>query len=81
MNHISAGSLDVAYLESGPADGAPVILLHGFPYDVHCYDEASVQLAASGFRCIAPYLRGYGPTRFRSAGIFRSGQQAALGSD
>ena len=81
MNHISAGALDVAYLESGPADGAPVILLHGFPYDVHGYDEASAQLAASGFRCIAPYLRGFGSTRFRSDGTFRSGQQAALGSD
>ena len=81
MKHISAGALDVAYLESGPAGGAAVILLHGFPYDVHAYDQASEQLAARGFRCIAPYLRGYGPTRFRTAATFRSGQQAALASD
>ncbi len=81
MNHIAAGVLNVAYLETGPLDGAPVILLHGFPYDVHAYDAASKHLAAAGMRCIIPYLRGYGPTRFRSADTPRSGQQAALGVD
>ncbi len=81
MKHISAGPLDVAYLETGPADGPPVIMLHGFPYDVHAYDQASARLAAAGRRCVVPFLRGYGPTRFRSPDTFRSGQQAALGSD
>ena len=81
MKHVRSGALDVAYLEQGPADGPPVILLHGFPYDAHAYDDASARLAAAGLRCLAPFLRGYGPTRFLSADTFRSGQQAALGSD
>ena len=81
MNHITAGVLDVAYLETGPADGTPVILLHGFPYDVHAYDAVSQRLAAAGLRCIVPYQRGYGPTRFISPDTLRSGQQAALGAD
>ncbi len=81
MKHVIAGDLDVAYYETGPANGAPVILLHGFPYDAHTYDEAARQLGASGLRCIVPFLRGYGQTRFRSAATFRSGQQAALGAD
>ena len=81
MKHIPAGVLDVAYLDSGPADGAPVVLLHGFPYDVHAYDAVAQRLAAAGLRCIVPYLRGYGPTRFLSVDTPRSGQQAALGAD
>jgi pimeloyl-ACP methyl ester carboxylesterase len=81
MRRIRAGVLDVAYLEVGPAEGAPVILLHGFPYDVHAYDEAAARLGTAGCRCIVPYLRGYGPTRFLSADAPRSGQQAALGAD
>ena len=81
MKRIVAGVLDVAYLETGPADGGPVILLHGFPYDVHAYDEVAERLAAAGRRCIVPYLRGYGPTRFLSFDTPRSGQQAALGAD
>jgi pimeloyl-ACP methyl ester carboxylesterase len=81
MKRIVAGVLDVAYLETGPADGAPVILLHGFPYDVHAYDEVAERLAAADRRCIMPYLRGYGPTRFLSSGTLRSGEQAALGAD
>ena len=80
MKRIEAGDLDVAYLDVGPADGPPVILLHGFPYDVHAYDASAALLAAAGRRCIVPYLRGCGPTRFRSADTFRSGQQAALGT-
>src|SRR5260370_1218954 len=64
-----------------PADGAAVILLHGFPYDVHTFDEVAPLLAADGCRVIVPYLRGYGPTRFLSASTPRSGQQAALGHD
>jgi pimeloyl-ACP methyl ester carboxylesterase len=81
MTHIDAGVLNIAYLEIGPAHGAPVILLHGFPYDVHAYDVIAADLAASGHRCILPYLRGYGPTRFLHAATPRSGEQAALGAD
>ena len=81
MRHVHAGVLDVAYLESGPAEGPPVVLLHGFPYDVHSYDVASEHLAAAGKRVIVPFLRGYGPTRFLSTDTLRVGQQAALGSD
>src|SRR5260370_3950683 len=64
-----------------PADGAAVILLHGFPYDVHTFDEVAPLLAADGCRVLVPYLRGYGPTRFLSAATPRSGEQAALGHD
>ncbi len=81
MKHVQAGDLNVAYLEQGPVDGMPVILLHGFPYDAHAYDIAAARLAQAGLRCLSPFLRGYGPTRFRSGDTFRSGQQAALGAD
>jgi pimeloyl-ACP methyl ester carboxylesterase len=81
MKRILAGPLDVAYAEAGPPDGPAVILLHGFPYDAHAYDAVAEQLAAAGRRCIIPFLRGYGPTRFISAETPRSGQQAALGAD
>src|SRR5262249_36752968 len=81
VKHASAGALDVAYEESGPADGAPAILLHGFPYDIHAYDEVAPLLEARGMRVIRPYLRGFGPTRFASSSTPRSGQQAALGHD
>ncbi len=81
MKNVNAGLLNVAYLESGPADGPAVVLLHGFPYDVHSYDTAAEQLAANGRRVIVPYLRGYGPTRFLRSETPRVGQQAALGSD
>ncbi|TPW76134.1 alpha/beta fold hydrolase [Schumannella soli] len=73
--------LDIAYLEHGPADGPAVVLLHGFPYDVRAYDEVAPTLAASGLRVIVPWLRGYGPTRFRSAKTLRSGEQSALAQD
>ena len=81
IKHIDAGVLNVGYVEMGPASGWPVVLLHGFPYDIHAYDEVAPQLAAEGARVIVPYLRGYGPTRFLSAATPRSGQQAALGAD
>jgi len=81
IKHIDAGVLNVAYVEAGPASGWPVVLLHGFPYDIHAYDEVAPQLAAEGARVIIPYLRGYGPTRFLSSATPRSGQQAALGAD
>jgi len=74
-------TLDIAYEEHGPADGAPVILLHGFPYDPRCFDEVAPALAADGNRVLVPYLRGYGPTRFLSPATLRSGEQAALGDD
>lgn len=81
LNHIEAGVLNVAYYEEGPADGWPVVLLHGFPYDVHAYSQVTPLLVAQGARVITPYLRGYGPTRFLSPDTPRSGQQAALGYD
>ena len=76
-----AGVLDVGYQDSGPANGKPVILLHGFPYDVHAYDEVTPLLVSEGCRVVTPWLRGYGPTRFLSDATLRSGQQAALGHD
>ncbi len=81
LKTIEAGVLQIAYLETGPANGQPAILLHGFPYDVHCFDQVVPLLADQGLRCIVPYLRGYGPTRFLSAQTLRSGEQAALGAD
>ena len=81
MKPIRTATLDIAYEESGPAAGRPVILLHGFPDDVHAYDGVAPPLAALGWRVFVPYLRGYGPTRFLDAGTPRSGQQAALGRD
>ncbi len=79
--HIRAATLDVAYEESGNPSGAPVFLLHGWPYDPRCYDEVLPALAAAGCRVIVPYLRGFGATRFLSAETVRSGQQGALGND
>src|SRR5229473_5790484 len=73
--------LEMAYEEHGPEDGAPVILLHGFPYDARTFDEVAAPLAADGCRVLVPYLRGYGPTRFLSDKTPRSGEQAALGHD
>ncbi len=73
--------LEIAYEEHGPPDGAPVILLHGFPYDPRCFDEVAPPLAADGHRVLVPYLRGYGATRFLSNTTPRSGEQAALGHD
>jgi pimeloyl-ACP methyl ester carboxylesterase len=81
MKSVDAGVLNVAFLECGPADGKPVILLHGFPYDVHAYDEVAPLLASQGCRVIVPWLRGYGATRFRSPETPRSGQQAAIAHD
>ncbi|MGW6197670.1 alpha/beta fold hydrolase [Kribbella sp. NPDC055110] len=80
---VTTAVLEIGYEAAGEpsADGVPVILLHGFPYDVRAYDEVADQLAASGRYVVAPYLRGYGPTRFRDARTMRSGQQAALGRD
>jgi pimeloyl-ACP methyl ester carboxylesterase len=81
IKQIKAGDLDVGYAEAGPADGPPVLLLHGWPYDIHTYAEAAPLLAAAGHRVIVPFLRGYGTTRFLSADAPRNGQQAALAAD
>lgn len=81
LRTVHAGVLEIAYLESGNPAGRPVFLMHGFPYDVHAFDEVAVILAAKGFRVIVPYLRGFGPTRFLHADTPRSGEQAALGAD
>jgi len=81
LRHVDAGVLDIAYYEAGPADGPVAMLLHGFPYDIHAYVDVAPMLAAQGCRAIVPYLRGYGPTRFRDKATPRSGEQAALGAD
>jgi pimeloyl-ACP methyl ester carboxylesterase len=81
LKRVEAGGLSVAYEESGAPGGRPVVLLHGFPYDVRAYDDVAARLADAGCRVIVPYLRGYGPTRFLSAETLRSGQQAVLGHD
>src|SRR3954467_9793277 len=81
LKHINAGLLNVAYAEAGPADGPPVILLHGWPYDIHAFVEVAPILASAGFRVIVPHLRGYGTTRFLSADSLRNGQQGALAVD
>ena len=81
MKFVNAGVLNIAYLEVGSPDGMPVILMHGFPYDVHSYDAVSERLSKAGFRCIVPFLRGYGFTTFLSTNTPRSGQQAGLGAD
>ena len=81
LRRARAGVLEVAYFECGPADGTPVLLMHGFPYDIHAYAEVAPRLAAQGCRVIVPELRGFGETRFLSADTPRSGEQAALGHD
>ena len=81
IKHVRTPTLDIAYEESGNPGGAPVVLLHGWPYDPRCYDEVVPPLVAAGCRVIVPYLRGFGATRFLSADTPRSGQQAALGND
>ena len=81
MKRVNAGVLDVAYAEDGPADGKPVLLLHGWPYDICSFVDVAPILAAAGYRVIIPYLRGYGDTRFLSADTKRNGQQAALAQD
>ena len=81
IKHVRTSVLDISYEESGPADGTPVFLMHGFPYDPRAFDDVVPLLTAQGCRAIVPYLRGYGATRFLSADTMRSGEQAALGND
>jgi pimeloyl-ACP methyl ester carboxylesterase len=81
LKQVKAGLLDVGYAEVGPAGGPPVILLHGWPYDIHSYVDVAPMLASAGYRVIVPYLRGYGTTRFLSDGTFRNAQQSAVAQD
>jgi pimeloyl-ACP methyl ester carboxylesterase len=74
-------TLEIAYEASGPSGGLPIILLHGFPDDAHAFDDVAPPLAAAGYRVLAPYLRGYGPTHFIDAATPRMAQQAAIGQD
>ncbi len=81
LKRIRAGALEIGYAEAGPSDGPPVILLHGWPYDIHTYVEVAPLLAAAGYRVIVPYLRGYGTTRFVSDDAPRNGQQSVFAID
>jgi pimeloyl-ACP methyl ester carboxylesterase len=81
VRQTDAGLLNVGYVDAGPADGPVVLLLHGWPYDIHSYAEVVPLLAAAGYRAIIPYLRGFGTTRFLSDATFRNGEQAALALD
>jgi pimeloyl-ACP methyl ester carboxylesterase len=81
VRQIQAGLLDVGLVDIGPATGQPVILLHGWPYDIHSFAEVAPSLAQAGYRVLVPYLRGYGTTRFHSSDTMRNGQQAALAVD
>src|ERR1700752_4855436 len=81
LKQIDAGVLNVGYAEAGPADGQPVILLHGWPYDIHSFVDVAPILASAGYRVIVPHLRGYGSTRFLSSEAFRNGQPAAVAVD
>ena len=81
VQRVAAGVLDVGYVEVGPRYGRAVVLLHGWPYDIHSYAVAARSLAAADYRVVVPYLRGYGPTRFLAEDTMRNGQQAALAVD
>ena len=81
VKQIEAGLLNVGYVEAGPLNGAPVLLLHGWPYDIHSYDDVVPLLVAKGYRVIVPFLRGYGTTHFLSDKTFRNGQQSAIAVD
>src|SRR6266567_4746483 len=81
VKKIDAGVLSIGYAEAGPSNGPPVILLHGWPYDIYSFVDVSPILASAGYRVIIPYLRGYGTTRFLSDGTFRNGQPSALAQD
>src|ERR1041385_6670634 len=81
LKQVDAGVLSVGYAEAGPADGPAVMLLHGWPYDIHSFADVTPVLAAAGYRVIVPFARGYGTTRFRSGDTVRNGQQAVLAAD
>src|SRR2546428_12686662 len=81
LTQINASVLNVGYAEAGPPDGPAVILLHGWPYDIHSYVDVAPRLSKAGYRVIVPYLRGYGTTRFLSSETFRNGQQSVIALD
>jgi pimeloyl-ACP methyl ester carboxylesterase len=81
VKQIDAGLLNVGYVDAGPDDGPTVLLLHGWPYDIHSYGEVTPRLAATGYRVVVPYLRGFGTTRFLSGATARNGEQAVLAVD
>lgn len=81
MPQVAAGALSIGYAEHGPADGPPVVLMHGFPDDIRVWDAVAPALGRAGCRVLTPYMRGYGPTRFLDAATPRSGEQAAFGAD
>jgi pimeloyl-ACP methyl ester carboxylesterase len=81
LKQVDAGLLNVGYAEAGPAGGPPVILLHGWPYDIYSFVDVAPLLASAGYRVIVPYVRGYGTTRFLSPDTFRNGEPAAVASD
>src|SRR5437667_9690539 len=81
LKQIDAGVLNIGYAEAGPADGPPVILLHGWPYDIHSFVDVAPLLASAGYRVIIPYLCGYGTTRFLADDTIRNGQPSALAAD
>jgi pimeloyl-ACP methyl ester carboxylesterase len=81
LRQVRAGTLDIGYVDAGPSDGEVIILLHGWPYDIHAFAEVAPVLAAAGYRVVVPHLRGHGTTRFLSDGTARNAQQAALGLD
>src|SRR5215471_13731537 len=81
VRQVNAGVLDTGYVESGPADGPAVVLMHGWPYDIHSFADVTPVLASAGYRVIVPFVRGYGTTRFLSADTPRNGQQAVLAVD
>jgi len=81
LRQVRTVELDIGYAELGPANGQPVILLHGWPYDIHSFEEVAPLLASAGYRVIVPYLRGYGSTRFLSKDTFRNAQQTAVALD
>jgi pimeloyl-ACP methyl ester carboxylesterase len=81
VKQIDAGLLNVGYVDAGPGDGPTVLLLHGWPYDIHSYGEVTPRLAATGYRVVVPYLRGFGTTRFLSGATARNGEQAVLAVD
>ena len=81
LRQVATRTLDIGYVELGPSDGRPAILLHGWPYDIHSFADVAPLLAARGFRVIVPHLRGYGSTRFLAPGAMRNGQPAALAQD
>ena len=81
LKQVDAGVLNVGYAQAGPAGGPVVILLHGWPYDIHSYVDVAPLLASAGYRVIVPYMRGFGTTRFLSSSTFRNGQQAVMAVD